>query len=292
MPQKKLPSKKFKPLVSVIICTRGRGLRIKKTIDSILKGTYRKIELLIVDNNDQKSVQLKQYCKKVKAKYLSGPKTSLSFGRNLGIKHAKGSIMAFTDDDCVADKNWLTEIVNQISDEIPMVLGTVRSFSSGLRNEPLDEPKIYDGLDFSAYKPWKMGHGANMAITKRAVKKIGYFDENFGPGAPWLNADDGDYIIRCLKANFKIKTAPLAIVNHEDKNRQQQLWDGYAYQYSYQKLLKKHLSLQSVAFLIFGPIWLTLAWWLHIPDEKFTSQLYFYKLQGFLGLPKPSISKI
>ena len=38
---------------------------------------------------------------------LDNPRKTAAAGRNVGIRHAKGDIIAFTDGDCIVEKTWL-----------------------------------------------------------------------------------------------------------------------------------------------------------------------------------------
>ncbi len=64
-------------------------------------------------STDQTSQVLERYTeiKLVKQDKLNG----LSFARNLGIKASNGQIIAFIDDDSVADKNWIKYLVEGYS---------------------------------------------------------------------------------------------------------------------------------------------------------------------------------
>lgn len=99
--------------VSVIIPTRNRSLLLGKCLTSFLKQTTLPREIIVVDNDSSDNTVrvVKHFQKRLPVIYLfdkrpGGPALS----RNLGIKRAKGKIIAFLDDDCIAYKNWIENI--------------------------------------------------------------------------------------------------------------------------------------------------------------------------------------
>lgn len=90
------------PLISCIIPTHNRALKVKTAIESVLSQTYRNIELLIIDDqsvdNTKEVVELISLIDK-RVKYLLNPNKGANNARNFGILNAKGEYIAFLDDD-------------------------------------------------------------------------------------------------------------------------------------------------------------------------------------------------
>lgn len=92
------------PLVSVIVPTYKRPDYLKLTLESIVSQTYQNLEVLVVDDGSpgDENEQLCSQWPKVRYQKIEnsgGPATP----RNVGLKAAKGTYIAFTDDDDV----WL-----------------------------------------------------------------------------------------------------------------------------------------------------------------------------------------
>jgi hypothetical protein len=78
--------------------------------------------------------------------------------------------------------------------------------------------------------PDAIGHGANMAWRRSALRAIGGFDEEMGPGAPLRAAEDADVFWRALRAGFVGRFDPAAIVVHRQwRTRAAALRTSYAY---------------------------------------------------------------
>lgn len=95
------------PLVSVIIPTyNNRGL-LCQSIETALSQDYRRIEVIVVDDNDPSSIarreteaQMQLYQDNLRVRYLKHSKNiNGAAARNTGIKAAKGDLIAFLDDD-------------------------------------------------------------------------------------------------------------------------------------------------------------------------------------------------
>ncbi|MEN8078821.1 glycosyltransferase family 2 protein [Clostridioides difficile] len=93
-------------LVSVIIATYKRDLSLKNAIDSLMKQTYKNIEIIVVDDNankvwNDKIKEIIDNCEKIHPIiYIKNEKNKGSAEtRNIGIKEAKGEYITFLDDD-------------------------------------------------------------------------------------------------------------------------------------------------------------------------------------------------
>ncbi len=112
----RLPEKR--PLVSIIIPTRN-GLQIlRQCIESILgKTQYSPYEIIVVDNNSDEESTLRyldEIAKKENISVLKYPdKFNYSAINNYAVKHAKGELLAFLNNDIeVISSDWLGEMAS------------------------------------------------------------------------------------------------------------------------------------------------------------------------------------
>ena len=89
-------------LVSVILPTCGRPQFLPQAAASVLSQTYRRLELLIID--DRPSADSTALCQRLAAedtrvRYLAAGGLGAAGARNLGIAYARGRLIAFLDDD-------------------------------------------------------------------------------------------------------------------------------------------------------------------------------------------------
>jgi glycosyltransferase involved in cell wall biosynthesis len=122
--------------------------------------------------------------------------------RNAGWLFAKGSIIAFTDDDCLPDKNWLSEIFLKMKeDKAEAVSGRIIVPRS---DKPTDYELNTAGLETAEFVT------ANCACTKAALITAGGFDERFSMA--WR--EDSDLHFKLINHKITIVYLAKAIVMH------------------------------------------------------------------------------
>src|SRR5919109_2420377 len=104
-------------MISVIVCTHNRAHRLEQTLNSLQQMTVPvdlAWELIIVDNNSNDNTKevIDSFINKssLHVKYVIERHQGISHARNMGIREARGHIIAFTDDDCIVDRYWITAI--------------------------------------------------------------------------------------------------------------------------------------------------------------------------------------
>jgi len=108
-----------KSLVSIIIPTYKRSEYIERTIESVLKQSYKNIEIIIVDDNNPETYYreetekiMKKYRKYKNIKYIKHEKNMNGCAaRNTGLEHANGKYICFLDDDDIIYPNKIKEQV-------------------------------------------------------------------------------------------------------------------------------------------------------------------------------------
>jgi glucosyl-dolichyl phosphate glucuronosyltransferase len=169
--------------VSVIICayTMDRWDDLVRAVDSIRGQTKPALEtIVVIDGNAELKARAEHELDGV-AVYMNTHAPGLSGGRLTGGDHARGAILAFLDDDAIADEVWLEEICGALSD--PNALGV------GGRVDPLWEtdrpswlPAEFDwvvGCTFVGL-PIDNGRirspiGANMSMRAGVLQRAGTF---------------------------------------------------------------------------------------------------------------------
>ena len=110
--------------VSVIICayTIDRLNDIRDAIVSLLNQTHDDLEIIVVVDEDKKLYRAIKNEFDVKVLF-NERRIGLPASRNRGINVAKGDIIAFFDDDAVADKNWISELVRMYEERNAIAVG-------------------------------------------------------------------------------------------------------------------------------------------------------------------------
>lgn len=206
-----------KPLASVIIVFDKLRPSLFSLLDSIKcqKADFA-FEIVLVSE-----VRLDPSCKKrlKDCRIIEVPAgKGIPFNRNQGIKHARGRIIAFVDDDCLAEKGWLSGIVAQFSNpEVLAVMGRVIVPKSGFFGDSVSALGFPAGGSIGFEKIWHVSpegftnhlSTCNCAVRKSVLDGIGGFDESL-----MLGTEDAELSSRLEKKGVLVKFAPKAIVSH------------------------------------------------------------------------------
>jgi hypothetical protein len=101
-------AKSQEPL-SVVICTRNRAPFLEKCIESLMACNDRNFELIVVDNASDDDSTKNAVARYPFARYVPEPRKGLDIARNTGARNAQYSIVAYTDDDVIVDKEWISK---------------------------------------------------------------------------------------------------------------------------------------------------------------------------------------
>lgn len=134
--------------------------------------------------------------------YLATPqKKGPAAARNMGWLAAKGVLVAFTDDDCIPDTNWLQTIWQEYKGE-ELIAYTGKTVVP-VSQPPTDYERNIANLEVAEFIT------ANCACSKQALLKVGGFDERFSMA--WR--EDSDLHFKFLKHSIPIKQIAAVIVH-------------------------------------------------------------------------------
>jgi cellulose synthase/poly-beta-1,6-N-acetylglucosamine synthase-like glycosyltransferase len=218
------------PSCSILIPAHNEEKVIAATIESMLKLEYPKDKLQIIVINDgskdaTKSI-IEQYAvKDARVQLFDIPKGEGGKGKsrtlNLGIKQAKGDVIAIYDADNTPDKDSLRYLVAQLllHKELGAVIGKFRTVN---KNATLLTRFInIETLSFQSMLQagrWQMHGistlpGTNFVMWHHIIKKLNGWDEE-------ALTEDSELSIRIYEEGYKIKFIPYAITYEQEP----QLW--------------------------------------------------------------------
>jgi glycosyltransferase involved in cell wall biosynthesis len=175
---------------SIIICTYNRAVSLEKTLvafQKIVVPEELKIELIIVDNGSTdytaKVIQNATHpCLEIVS--LTESRLGKSRAQNTALKAAKGGVLLFTDDDVEPAENWIEEMCRPLLEKrCDAVAGKIILDKSLQRQwfTPMHEVWLAYIRELPDVSPQLVG--ASMGIHRSVFDRIGYFDEELGPGA-------------------------------------------------------------------------------------------------------------
>jgi len=180
------------PKLSVVVPTYNRVEMLKRVIEGILNQTFRDYETIVVDDGstDVTESVIRELIKKTpcELQYLKQVNKGAGAARNLGIKHAKGELVLFIDDDVLPTPGLIEEHVRahqQYTGDNIAIVGSV-VYSSELNLSPFMQWLINSGIAFGhsreqngAKLDYRSFCTANLSLKRCFVLEKGMFDENF-----------------------------------------------------------------------------------------------------------------
>jgi glycosyltransferase involved in cell wall biosynthesis len=225
--------------LSIIICTRDRAPQLERCLQKFKEAqTFRKSwELIVVDNNssdDTKAViQTFAASAPFEVRYLFEGRQGLSHARNRGIAATSGSIIAFTDDDCLVERQWASTIVREFSTDHSLAVLGGRVEPGDPNGQAVGTRTCSDRKQITSFQElFGRMIGCNMAFSRKVLEVIGGFDPLLGKGTSLGSAEDLDLLYRALKGQLTIVYVPEAVVFHAHERTStssiQQVHDEYA----------------------------------------------------------------
>lgn len=202
-----------KPLISVIIPVYRDNARLTRCLEAIDNQTLAssQYEIIVVNNAPDSPLPTFEMNNLTVAE--ESKKGSYA-ARNKGIDIAAGSILAFTDSDCIPDKSWLETALKQFesNQEIFRIAGNVKLFFD---RDPLSLADCYEVIfGFKQERFTRVGKAvtANMFSRKRVFEEIGLFKEDLQSGG------DMEWGVRAQKAGYAIDYNAACIVEHPSRS--------------------------------------------------------------------------
>ncbi|HEV3410488.1 MAG TPA: glycosyltransferase, partial [Chthoniobacterales bacterium] len=198
------------PKVSVIVCSYNGARTLEACLTSLGQLDYSDYEIILVDDGSTDNTA-EIAARFPDVRYIRQRNQGLSHARNTGAAAATGEVFAYTDSDCMADRDWLYYMI-----------GTLLSGDYAGVGGPNIPPPAKDWVQACvAAAPGGPSHvlltdtvaehipGCNMAWYRWVFEQVGGFDTDF-----WKAGDDVDFCWRVQQAGHEIAFSPAAVVWH------------------------------------------------------------------------------
>lgn len=205
-------------VISVIVPTIGRD-SLRATLRSLLDQTLDSSSYEIIIVSDRLDIELSWLPTHVKVIW-SGNNLGPSAARNRGAEVAVAELLAFTDDDCVVPRDWLSELLTAFANfpQTSIVGGYLRPSDFKLATTLLAryefQTMAQHGLadaPFVALSGTSIVFGTNnLAWRKNEFHKLAGFDESLRVG------EDSDLAIRAGTAGLQALFVPLAVIHNRE----------------------------------------------------------------------------
>lgn len=260
---------------SVVIPFRNAASYLPHCLEGLASQTYSDVEFIFVDNDstDRSSEIIRAFVKEhvnVPIKLFLEKKKGASVARNRGVAEAKGDWLVFTDADCVAGPQWLSDYFHAIRNEphmggfagciLPYINRKKISRFLGLFSLPPNEKEEI----FNEYLIVSGGFpSANFALPKDLFERAGRFNEDIE-----IYGEDHELCKNIYCLGFSIKTLTNAFIRHIHRSDlkgmiKQAFGCGRSHAYCVKKLVPPVMILGLPKFdfmrkLPFGRLWIDL----------------------------------
>lgn len=233
------------PSLTVVVCTRDRPSGLERCLESLVHQDYPRYSILVVDNapstDRSRDVATQFRSRSIVVTYVVEPRPGLSRARNRAINMVNDEIIAWIDDDEVADRFWLAELARGFFEHpeagavagimLPAELKTpaqVRFEQYGGHHKARGfVARTFSPRTASLQSPLfplpPFGTGGNMAFRREALREIGGFDPALGAGSLSLAGEDSRAFTELLLLGGTVVYQPSAITQHFHRGSHEEL---------------------------------------------------------------------
>ena len=272
--------------ISIILATAGRVESLRRLLESLhrVEGCDPIGCEIVVANNaaDEAGAQavkelVSEYAQR--GRYhcwqVREPLPGKCRAQNRAIPLARGSILAFLDDDVEITPRWLQGIL----DFFASFPHEVMQGSILMRDEDRKDPQLlkalerYRTIDFIDYDylpgtDIRTLTGGNIAVRHEVFKRVGLFDERLGPGRGGYS-EDVEFAKRLLKAGLRIGYEPrVSVYNELAPSRLTE--ESFRIRHERQgrsRLVQKNSSVFTIIPNLMRSVW-TFGWYLLLKNER------------------------
>lgn len=211
---------------SIVVPTYNRVSTLRPCLRSLLAQDYPNYEIIVVDDGstDSTPATLAQEFPPEfrRLRYLRQKNAGPAVARNRGIQAATGEIVAFTDDDCLAPPDWLTQLASGYTrhSEVVGVGGGLSAPPEILATNPYAQYEryiarvIYQVGEIESLGGFECPAGgtANMSYRKSSLEAVHGFDQAF----PVAAGEDADLKMRICQQGHRLLYVPVQVVHLQD----------------------------------------------------------------------------
>jgi cellulose synthase/poly-beta-1,6-N-acetylglucosamine synthase-like glycosyltransferase len=238
------------PFCSVVVCTRHRAAELERCLVGLRQLDYPRYEVIVVDNTSGDE-EVRRLAEAAGARLVVEPTVGLSRARNTGAWTADGELVAFIDDDAVAEPTWLGTHAAAFGD--PSVAATTGRILMTSSATPARAWEVVEDLGDTPFRvdrtrpDWferanfgGIGVGPNMVFRSVLFEQGWGFRESLGLGQGERPLGEEHYaFFTLLSEGHVIAYLPEAVVHHAPPASMSEL-----------RLKKRRLARSSAAYVV------------------------------------------
>ena len=205
------------PTFSIIVPAHNRPDTLAKCLNALTSLSYPSdcFEVIVVDDDSALPLEpvVAPFAVSSNIILLRQPKAGPAAARNFGATKAKGTFLAFTDDDCAPSSDWLNVLANQFAKTPDLMIGgqTINALKENrcsMASQYLIS-YLYEYYQKDVRRDCFFTSN-NLALPAEQFR----FIKGFNAGFPLAAAEDRELCSRWRYHGFKMMYVPDAIVSH------------------------------------------------------------------------------
>lgn len=217
------------PGASVVVMTYNRPDSLRRCLVSLAAQTFDPLafEVVVIDvSSPPVNEVLAPFQEQLCLVHQRAANLGVAANRNLGARVARGDLLVFLDDDCVASPTWLAGLVEKVRGDM-FTLAGARTVHPEPATGPAAAGQVINDVVDKFFNPPegtpRFLPGLNFAVDRSRYLALGGCDPGFG----FLAAEDRDFVDRWRRAGGSLALIQGAQVRHEHRST----WCGFARQY-------------------------------------------------------------
>jgi glycosyltransferase involved in cell wall biosynthesis len=215
--------------VSVVICTYSLDMYddFRESVESVRRQSYEDVEIIVIVDGTE--AVFERVCEDYENTegiriYCNDENDGLLKSRNRGAELANGEIIAFIDDDAIAESQWVAELVRGYETQEALAVGGKMN-PEWIAGKPEFLPPEFYWLVGVTHRGFADGpgwvrntFGSNLSIRRDVFTELGGFDTEIGgrKGDKNLQGGETELCVRIAeKYNEQVWYNPDAVVNHK-----------------------------------------------------------------------------
>lgn len=218
------------PFFSVIVPTRDRPAQLAECLRALARLDYPKerFEVVVVDDGSVNGLPEKlsdEFRESLDVRLLAQANAGPAAARNHGAPVARGRFLAFTDDDCAPEPNWLRALAARFAEDPDAIVGG-RTLNALPANPYSETSQLIIEVVYEHFNADRGGDSGgarffasnNLAVSAERFRAVEGFDRSF------RTSEDRELCDRWLARGSRLTYAPEAVIRHAHALTLRTLW--------------------------------------------------------------------
>ena len=235
-------------IVSVVIPVRNAETVIGRCLEAVFSQSYKPEEVIIVDGHSNDGTV--ESASKYPVRIVYETYGTVGGARQTGLEAANSEYIAFTDADCIPERNWLENLVKGFTEDSVGLGGSVKNIGEGIWGKSialiadtfLGSGNSVQGRVFKSKCVVRSISGCNSIYRTKDLHEIGGFNVK-------LTTNEETDLNKRLSERGKLWYTPDAMILH-DQNRSPKEFAKRMYEFGYGRGQLRLWALQCIPPLI------------------------------------------